>query len=68
MIGPLCLEGKLTIITQKTNVEVYDFDFELFFSAVTPTIGKINIYACFAQAQSRIIKIGMKNIWRGDYV
>lgn len=36
MIGPLCLEGKLTIITQKTNVEVYDFDFELFFQCSHP--------------------------------
>lgn len=36
MICPLRLEDQLTIMTHKTNVEVYDFDFELFFQCSHP--------------------------------
>lgn len=36
MICPLRLEDKLTIIAHKTNVDVYDFDFELFFQCSHP--------------------------------
>lgn len=36
MSCPLRLEDQLTIITDKTNVEVYDFDFELFFQCSHP--------------------------------